>query len=207
MQITYLGHSCFVIESAGHKLIIDPYKGGAFEGFNLRIEDYPDAIRGVEGVAITHHHADHDYVEPFREAKVFDGVKNIGKASVELIPGFSLSSYRTEHGAGRGDCSVILISVEGRRIAHLGDTLILPHETAAQISGVDYLMIPVGGYFTMGPKEAADLAKSLRPKFVVPMHYAIKGKSSLVPHSLDDFLKMSVGLNVLIMSVGSTRSV
>ncbi|MDP7976058.1 MAG: MBL fold metallo-hydrolase [Thermoprotei archaeon] len=206
MQITYLGHSCFVLQSAGHKLIIDPYEGGAFEGFNLRIEDYPQAIDGVEGVAVTHHHADHDYVKPFSGAKVFDGVKSIGKPPIELIPGFTLSSYRTDHGPGRGECSAISIFVEGKRFVHLGDTSSLPPETETQVKDADYLMIPVGGYFTMGPQEAAKLAKTLNPRFVVPMHYAIKGKSSLVPHTLDDFLKASSGLNVLIINLGGSKT-
>lgn len=207
MKITYLGHSCFVFESGGHKLVIDPYQGGAFEGFNLRVEDYPQAISGVEGVAITHHHADHDYVAPFRGAKIFDGVKEVGKSPVELIPGFTLASYRTDHGPNRGDCSAIEIRVEGKRFVHLGDTYRLPEDTSRAISGADYLFIPVGGYYTVGPEEAAKLASSLKPKLVVPMHYAIKGKSSLVPHSLDDFLKASSGLNVFVIGLGSTREI
>ncbi len=205
MKITYLGHSCFVIESNGHRLIVDPYKGGAFEGFDLDLRDFPVAISDIDGVAITHHHADHDYVEPFPGAKIFDGVSRIGKEKEELIPGFILSSYKTDHGPGRGDCSAILIEVEGKKLVHLGDTSVLPKETASAVSDADYLFIPVGGYYTIGPEEAARLARSLRAKFVVPMHYAIKGKSSLVPHNLDDFLKASTGLNVFMISVGATK--
>ncbi|MFP3219969.1 MAG: MBL fold metallo-hydrolase [Candidatus Marsarchaeota archaeon] len=207
MKITYLGHSCFVLESNNHKMIIDPYQGGAFEGFGFNLNDFPDALKGIEGVAITHHHADHDYVEPFKGAKVFDGVKNIGKGKQEFIPGFTISSYRTDHGPGRGDCSALLIEAEGKKIAHLGDTYSLPADTSLALTGVDFLMIPVGGRFTVGPEEASQLSRSLSPAHVIPMHYAVKGKSSLVPYSLDDFLKVSSGLSVLVMKVGSTREI
>ena len=32
-------------------------------------------------------------------------------------------------------------------------------------------MVPVGGYYTIGPEEAKALIDDLQPKVVIPMHY------------------------------------
>ncbi len=205
MRLGYLGHSCFVVEAGGHKLLLDPYEGGAFPGFDFRLSDYSKLLEGVEGVAITHHHADHDFLKPFPRLPVFDGVAMIGKGEKEFLPGFQVAAYKTDHGPGRGACSAISVRAEGKKLVHLGDTFRLPEETASAIRGADYLLIPVGGLYTVGPSEARDLALSLSPRFVVPMHYAVRGKSTLVPHGLDDFLSNVDGLSVLVMNPGSIR--
>ncbi len=38
----------------------------------------------------------------------------------------------------------------------------------------DILMIPVGGIYTIGPKEAHNLANELKPSIVIPMHFKTK---------------------------------
>ena len=35
----------------------------------------------------------------------------------------------------------------------------------------DLIMIPIGGHFVMGPKDAAYATKMLKPKFAIPFHY------------------------------------
>ena len=49
---------------------------------------------------------------------------------------------------------------------------------------VDILMSPVGGVYTIGPKEASDLVSAVEPYFVIPMHF---GGDKLQP--LEAFLK------------------
>jgi L-ascorbate metabolism protein UlaG (beta-lactamase superfamily) len=56
-----------------------------------------------------------------------------------------------------------------------------------QLSSCDVLLIPVGGVYTIGAKDAPDIIAQLEPKIVVPMHYKIEGlKINLEP--LDKFL-------------------
>ena len=40
-----------------------------------------------------------------------------------------------------------------------------------EIGPVDLLLIPVGGYFTIDPKEATRVAEQIQPKVLIPMHY------------------------------------
>ena len=32
MKITWLGHSCFTVESQGYRIVLDPYKDGSVPG-------------------------------------------------------------------------------------------------------------------------------------------------------------------------------
>ena len=65
-----------------------------------------------------------------------------------------------------------IVEVDGFRIAHLGD---LGHPITAKefpkLVGVDLMMIPVGGHFTIDASQAAAIAREFAPKIVVPMHY------------------------------------
>jgi hypothetical protein len=59
------------------------------------------------------------------------------------------------------------------------------------IGVVDVLIIPVGGFgYTLEPKQAVDMVRSIEPKIVVPVHYAEDGITYEVPQApLEDFLK------------------
>jgi len=47
--------------------------------------------------------------------------------------------------------------------------------TALELKPVDVLFVPVGGTFTIDPREAFEVVKIVEPKVTVPMHYWVKG--------------------------------
>ena len=53
MNITWLGHSCFAVESGGYRVVLDPYY----------VESYPPLHTSANEVLCSHHHRDHDFVE------------------------------------------------------------------------------------------------------------------------------------------------
>ena len=64
------------------------------------------------------------------------------------------------------------VDVDGLRVCHLGDLgHVLSGEEAAAVGKVDVLLVPVGGFFTIGPREALDVIKALDPAVIIPMHY------------------------------------
>ncbi|HIQ03571.1 MAG TPA: hypothetical protein EYH40_04035, partial [Desulfurococcales archaeon] len=72
--------------------------------------------------------------------------------------------------------TIYLVQSEGLRIAHLGDLgHLLDTNIVNQLKPLDLLLIPVGGTFTISPREAWDLTKILQPKITIPMHYKIPG--------------------------------
>jgi L-ascorbate metabolism protein UlaG (beta-lactamase superfamily) len=63
MQITWYGHSAFALESAGRRVLVDPFLRGnpvfENEGEGTVAEKFTTAIRDTTDIVITHGHADH----------------------------------------------------------------------------------------------------------------------------------------------------
>ncbi len=84
------------------------------------------------------------------------------------------------------------IDTEDLSVAILGHTQAkLTDDELEGLGLVDILILPIGGYgYTLEPKEAVDLVRSIEPKVVVPTHYAEEGVTYEVPQApLEDFLK------------------
>lgn len=61
----------------------------------------------------------------------------------------------------------------GFKIYHMGDTAVFGDmKLIADYYKPDLIMIPIGGHFTMDPRDAAYATNHyLKPKFAIPMHY------------------------------------
>jgi L-ascorbate metabolism protein UlaG (beta-lactamase superfamily) len=75
------------------------------------------------------------------------------------------------------------------KICHLGDLgHSLTDKQMEKIDGIDILMIPVGGNFTISWDEADSVINQVEPRIVIPMHYHLPGlKIKLDP--VDKFCK------------------
>lgn len=180
VHITYLGHACFLLECAGYRTVIDPYADGKVPGLkNLRLE--------AEAVYCSHDHADHNATE-----------------CVRLLPGnsapYTVTQWVTPHddagGKLRGMNTVRIFDFDGLRIAHLGD-IGCPLEPAwlEKLKGVDCLLIPVGGFYTIDPAQAKAIAEQVRPRVIIPMHYRTdtSGYAQIAP--LEDFTALFTHAN------------
>ncbi len=160
MIIQWIGHSSFRIR--GSKTIItDPY-----EGIGL---DFPELKADI--VTVSHGHHDHNAVQMVagEPAVVADaGIRRVGNVSV-----VGYNTYHDEEkGAKRGRNVVYVINMDGIKIAHLGDLGCMPDDSIlGAIAGVDVLLIPVGGNYTIDGKTAAAIVAEVKPRTVIPMHY------------------------------------
>ena len=159
MEITYIGHACFTVKfSTGLSVCFDPYAAGSVPGLANA-----DAV--ADEVFCSHHHADHN-----AEGSV--GKPENGYAGpapeVEII-----SSYHDEvKGAKRGTNNITKITSGNETVVHMGDIgCDLTEGQLAKIKGCDLLMIPVGGFYTIGCREAFELCSKIGPKAVIPMHF------------------------------------
>ena len=186
MDITYLGHSSFRIKTKLAALVTDPFDP---KMVGLKYS-------GVDGeiVTVSHGHSDHNAVD-----KV-SGIKKVVDGPGEYeISGVSIMGFKTYHdaknGEERGTNTIYVIEAEGLRMVHLGDLgHLLSDDLIEEIGDVDVLMIPVGGFFTIGPKEATELISKIEPFYVIPMHYKMPGMSPTLSEKLspvEDFLKES----------------
>lgn len=156
VKAEYLGHSCFCLTGMGQRIVLDPYSDGAVPGLeNLNVE--------AEFVYCSHGHGDHNGVS---------GVKLVGDGA----PKFSLTEIETDHdnagGSLRGKNIIRVFDFGGTRVAHFGDLgRELTEDEVRALTGLDCVLIPVGGHFTIDAKQAADIVKKIAPKLVIPMHY------------------------------------
>jgi L-ascorbate metabolism protein UlaG (beta-lactamase superfamily) len=61
-----------------------------------------------------------------------------------------------------------LIKAEGKMIYHAGDTDFIPE--MRHLKKIDLALLPTGDKYTMDNAEAAEAAKAITPKTVMPMH-------------------------------------
>lgn len=184
MQIKYIGHASFFLKTKDARVVTDPYDP---KMVGLK---FPKTEADI--VTISHHHGDHDYKDGISgEPLVIDWPGEYEKNGVRIF-GYK-SFHDNKQGAERGENILFKFEVENISILHCGDMGVVPNqELLDEIGDVDILMVPVGGFYTIGPDEATEVVKKIEPSLVIPMHYndpALDQKTfgKLVP--LADFLK------------------
>ncbi|HID32067.1 MAG TPA: MBL fold metallo-hydrolase [bacterium (Candidatus Stahlbacteria)] len=168
MEITFLGHAAFLIETEkGMRIITDPYRPGSFDN----AVGYGPITEAADIVTISHEHDDHNYTKDISGNPEI--VRGAGSKEVKGIKITGFDSYHDpEKGALRGQNTIFVYEADGMRIGHLGDLgHVIDDQTAASIGPVDILFIPVGGFYTIDAGEAWQVVKKLNPKIVIPMHF------------------------------------
>ena len=166
MRISYLGHAAFLLTASdGTRIITDPYEPNAFRGA-IRY----GAITGpADYVTVSHDHSDHNYLDGIAgnpQVIYSAGVRQAGAVRVTATPTF----HDATGGKERGENLVFLFEDAGLRVCHCGDLGHVPAPGA--IGPADVLLVPVGGYFTIGPDEAHRVAELVGARVVIPMHFA-----------------------------------
>ena len=184
MEISYLGHSSFRIRTSQGFVVTDPFDpkmvGLKYSGVEADI------------VTVSHDHADHNQylsVKGVKRVVSGPGEYEIAGISIIGIPSF----HDDKKGELRGKNTIYIIEAEGLRLCHLGDLgHTLSQEQVEEIGEIDILMVPVGGGFTIGAKEASQVVMDIEPKIVIPMHFSLPGLNPEVFSKLsnvEDFLK------------------
>ena len=154
MKIIWLGHACFVLESHGFRMLLDPYH---------EVPGLPDITVEADAVSCSHQHFDHAYLD---QVRLTSGLEN--PFTVRSIAAF----HDPEQGALRGMNTIRCFTAEGLTVAHLGDLgHPLSQEQLAEIGPCDAILLPVGGTFTLDAVQAKAEADKLGAKVIIPMHY------------------------------------
>jgi len=88
-----------------------------------------------------------------------------------------------------GEAAGYIIEFEnGFKVYHSGDTSLMGDMKyiIGDYYKPDLAILPIGGVFTMGPKEAAYACKLIRPKYAIPEHF---GTFPVLAQSADEFIK------------------
>ena len=188
LKITYLGHAAFLLEADEIRILMDPYEAGTGE--------YGALSQEADVVTVSHEHSDHNCVQAAQgNPLVLRGLTADGWQDVDYtINGLSFTSVNTFHdntgGNDRGRNAAFIVEMGGLRLVHLGDLgHLLSEEQVNSLSPVDILLIPTGGYYTIGPEEADQVIEQLSPRVVIPMHYRTREISGWPLQDLDAFLQ------------------
>ncbi len=225
MKLTYLSHSCFLLETATHRLVFDPFLSG-----NPLAQAKPEEIE-CDAILVTHGHEDHlgDAVAISQRTgapvianfEVAMHCAGLGAKAHPMQPGgawqfpfgrvkFTIahhsSSISTPNGfAYLGNPAGILLSTEGKTIYHAGDTaLFLDMKLIGELDPIDLALLPIGDNFTMGPEDAARAVGFLGAKRAVPMHYNTFDLIKVDPQRFVDALPPGVGQ---VLAIGETVEV
>lgn len=175
MTLTYLGHSCFLVESQGYQILFDPYEPDSVPG-------YRPISAQADQVLCSHEHRDHHGVD---QVTLRQG--GVSPFTVETISTW----HDDQQGALRGSDTIHILDDGQFRIAHLGDLgCELSDQQKGQLKNLTALMIPVGGFYTIDALQAKALIDELKPQVVIPMHYRGNGFGYDVIGTLDAFTQL-----------------
>lgn len=190
MKIRYLGHSFFNISFPNANVLIDPYLMKQSEDSNLEpLLKSPCDKAGLCDIAmilITHEHFDHFDKELIENIAMRDNaivmshesilselslpknlIKPISAGNTISTRGLTVTATPAHHPTAFYPQGY-LIDSEGSTVFHAGDTSL--HDSFANITA-DVALLPIGGTYTMDIVDAVRATKTMKPKFVIPMHY------------------------------------
>lgn len=224
MLIKFLGHACCLMQFDGTQIIIDPYLKD-----NPQAAVSPDEVI-CDWVLVTHGHNDHlgDAVEIAKKNNAtiitipelarycaLNGVKthgmyiggkyNFGNFSVKLTLALHGSSTGTNPIQYLGQPCGFLVFANGKTIYFAGDTGIFGDmELIGRLHPIDLAVLPIGDNYTMGPEDALEAVKLLKPKQVIPVHYNTWDIIRQNPEQFKAEVEAKTGVPVNVLLPGET---
>ena len=195
-KITWLGHATVLIQSpAGTNILIDPFIEN-----NPKYPKSYKLPEKIDFVLLTHGHDDHisDVVPVAAKhgstvVAIYELASYVEEKGVKKTIGMNLGGtaqlndvaatmVEARHSSGAQDKEgthyvgvaggFVLHLRDGPTLYHAGDTTVFSDmQLIRDLYHPEIAMLPIGGHFTMGPKEAALAVRYLAPKKVLPLHF------------------------------------
>jgi L-ascorbate metabolism protein UlaG (beta-lactamase superfamily) len=196
VKFTWIGHGTWRARSAnGKEVLIDPWVMN-----NPVAPDHLKKVDRCDLMLVTHGHFDHIHdaleiakqtgctVHAIHETATWLGSKGVekvdggNKGGTHEFDGIKVTLVHAEHSCGISDgdqivyggeaCGMVIEFENGFTIYFAGDTDVFGDmRLIGELHKLDAAFLPVGDYYTMGPKRAAKAVELLGVKTVVPMHF------------------------------------
>jgi L-ascorbate metabolism protein UlaG (beta-lactamase superfamily) len=225
----WLGHSAFSITApSGFVILIDPWLD------NPKGPAQAQEISRVDLILVTHAHSDHlgNTVELVRrtEAKVvcihelslylkrqgLSRVVAMGKGGTVEVNGIAITMVDARHSAGidvnegaveyGGEpAGFVMRFGKKRTVYHAGDTALFGDmKLIGKLYNPDIALLPIGGHYTMGPREAAMACDFLKPKKIIGMHYGTFPVLTGTPQQLRRYLHTRMKERLIELTPGDS---
>jgi L-ascorbate metabolism protein UlaG (beta-lactamase superfamily) len=195
-RITWLGHATVLIQTTrGTNILIDP-----FLAQNPKYPKDFALPETIHYILLTHGHSDHisdvvpvaaaygstvvaiyelaNWVAAKGVAKTIGmnlgGTVKLDDAAATMVEAKHSSAAQDEQGDHYVGVAAgyVLTVADGPILYHAGDTAVFGDmKLIGELYHPEVAMLPIGGHFTMGPKEAAMAVRLLGAKTILPIHF------------------------------------
>lgn len=224
MLVTYFGHSCFLVEVSGKKLLFDPFIKG-----NPLAKAIDTNTIEADYILISHGHFDHtaDAVSIAQKTGALvisnyeigvwfekQGIKNIHQMNIggHWIFDFgkvkcvqAVHSSSLPDGTYGGNPMGFLIETSKENFYYAGDTALhYDMKLIGDFKKMDFSFLPIGNNFTMGIDNAVIASNFIKCDKIIGMHYDTMDKIMIDHKEAKHKFEMS-GKELLLMKIGEIR--
>jgi L-ascorbate metabolism protein UlaG (beta-lactamase superfamily) len=197
---TWYGHSCVEVRTpAGKTILIDPWfsnpkspkAADAVEACDVMIvthghfDHFGDALPIASRTRPAWPTIHEMSLWLARNYAGSDDVIGMNKGGTVEVDGIKVTLVHADHSSGdviynsaeapvyMGEPVGALVELEnGLRFLHTGDTALFSDlKLIGELYEPELVLLPIGGHYTMGPREAARAVEWLGARHVVPLHY------------------------------------
>jgi L-ascorbate metabolism protein UlaG (beta-lactamase superfamily) len=232
MEITYYGHSCFLVKIGQKTILFDPFITPNEKASNINISEIK-----ADYILISHGHYDHiadavllaqqndavvvsnfeivDWLSKQGITKghpmnigghwFFDADDNGTKFKVKCVVAVH-SSVMPDGTYGGNPMGFLIESADGN-FYYAGDTaLTYDMKLIGDYKSIDFAFLPIGNNFTMGIDNALIASEFIKCQNIIGMHYDTFGYITI--DSVEAAAKFQMaGIDLLLFNIGETKTI